>query len=389
MIIGLYDDGVGGADGSEVSVLSRLRRVPPGKVRREGQDLVERLRTYLIVAAQAGVAAGLAWFVASNVLHNPQPAFAPAVAVGTIAAAVGNRSRRTLELVAGVLVGALVGIGIVELIGVGPVQTGVVVTLSVTAAVLVRGSGAVMTQAGSTAVLLGTVSANAPDLAVPRTANALVGAGVALAVVLLILPLNPLRAVHRTAGPALDSLARELSGCAKALADHDVRRADEALGRLCGLEEQERSTIELIGAAREVAVLSPWRRRRLGIMRRYEQTAEHLERAYTNCREMAHWSVSTIRSGEPVPPGLPASIEHLSEAVRLLHREFLVGDEADRTRARLLQAARELDEACDAGVEFAGEVVVSKLRVTVTEVLQASGVPQEEANRQAGLVAEV
>ncbi|MFC3503124.1 aromatic acid exporter family protein [Micromonospora krabiensis] len=366
-----------------------LRGAPRGSVRREGHDVAERLRTYLIVAAQAGVAAGLAWFVASGVLHNPQPMFAPAAAVGTIAAAVGNRVRRTLELIAGVIVGVLAGNGIVEVIGVGPVQTGVVVTLAIMAAVLVRGSGAVMTQAGSTAVLLGTVSAKAPDLAVPRTANALVGAGVALVVVLLILPLNPVRTVHRTAGPTLRGLADGLSGCARALADHDARQADDALGRLCDLETQEQDTLGLIGAAQEVAVLSPWRRRRLGIMRRYEQTAAHLDRAYTNSREMAHWSVSAIRAGEPVPPSLTASIEHLSEAVRCLHREFLVGKEPEHTRSLLRQAARELDETCDAGVDFAAEVVVSKLRVIVSEVLQGCGVPQEEANRQAGLVTEI
>ena len=38
---------------------------------------------------------------------------------------------------------------------------------------MIRGGGAVMVQAGSTAVLLGTVEPNAPDLAGPRTANAL------------------------------------------------------------------------------------------------------------------------------------------------------------------------------------------------------------------------
>ncbi|MFE9689149.1 hypothetical protein [Micromonospora sp. NPDC005806] len=141
-------------------------------------------------------------------------------------------------------------------------------------------------------------------------------------------------------------------------------------------------------AAREVAVLSPWRRRRLGIMRRYEHAAEHLELAYTNSREMVHWAVSTIRASEPVPVGLPASIEHLGEALRLLHRDFLAGQEPDLARARALQAIKVVNEACADGVEFAGTVVVSKLRVGVSELLEASGMPPTEAKHQAGLTAE-
>ncbi|MEE3921995.1 FUSC family protein [Micromonospora sp. BRA006-A] len=140
--------------------------------RREVREAYERLRRYFIVALQAGLAAGLAWYVAGTLLENPQPLFAPAAAVGTIAAAIGNRIRRTAELLGGVIVGVLVGDLLIKLIGAGPVQTGLVVALAISLAVVIRGSGAVMVQAGM-AVLLGTVEPNAPDLAVPRTANAL------------------------------------------------------------------------------------------------------------------------------------------------------------------------------------------------------------------------
>ena len=200
--------------------------------RREFREAYERLRRYFIVALQAGLAAGLAWYVAGTLLENPQPLFAPAAAVGTIAAAIGNRIRRTAELLGGVIVGVLVGDLIIKLIGAGPVQTGLVVALAISLAVVIRGSGAVMVQAGSTAVLLGTVEPSAPDLAVPRTANALVGGGVAVVVALLLLPVNPVRVVHRAAGPTLDLFAKELTATANALAAGDARTAGAALERL-------------------------------------------------------------------------------------------------------------------------------------------------------------
>lgn len=276
---------------------SRRRGARPAEsALHEGREAFERLRTYLILAVQAGVAAGLAWFVASDVLHNPQPLFAPAAAVGTIAAAIGNRARRTLELLAGVFLGVLVGNGIIRFIGAGPIQTGVVVALAISAAAVFRGTGAVMVQAGSTAVLLGTVSPERPDLAVPRTANALVGVAVAIVVALLILPLNPVRIVHRAAGPTVNAIAREMTATANALAHRDVRQAEDALQRLRAAEAERRNMADVVAAACEVAILSPWRRRRLGIMRRYSRAAEHLELAYTSSREMAQWAVSALRA---------------------------------------------------------------------------------------------
>ncbi|MET8835489.1 FUSC family protein [Micromonospora sp. NPDC004540] len=115
--------------------------------RRHAREAYERLRRYFIVALQAGLAAGLSWYVANTLLHNPQPLFAPAAAVGTIAAAIGNRVRRTAELLAGVIVGVLAGDLIIQVIGNGPVQTGLVVALAISAAVVFRGSGAVMVPA--------------------------------------------------------------------------------------------------------------------------------------------------------------------------------------------------------------------------------------------------
>jgi hypothetical protein len=58
-----------------------------------GRASYRRLRTYLIVAVQAGLAAALSWVVARQLLGNREPTFAPAAAVGVIAAALGNRAR--------------------------------------------------------------------------------------------------------------------------------------------------------------------------------------------------------------------------------------------------------------------------------------------------------
>ncbi|MFB6396519.1 FUSC family protein [Polymorphospora lycopeni] len=356
-------------------VRARLRARAKGT----GRDSYRRLQTYLIVAVQAGVAAALSWVVAAQVLGNPEPTFAPAAAVGTIAAALGNRTRRTVELIAGVVLGIAVCDLLILLIGTGAWQTGSIVFLAITAAAVVRGTGALMTQAGGTAVLIATLTPTVADLEVPRTINALVGGAVGLLVVLLIVPLNPLRTVRRVASPALDLFAREMTHSAEALALGDAKRAERVLERMRDAEQELGRLGEVVAAADEVVRYSPvrWRRRRT--LAAYRRGVEHMDRAFRNSRGLVRRIGTALRDNEPVPPDLPAAIEHFGEAVRLLHREFLDEREPHRARERVLRAAREAGRACREEIGFSGTVAVSQLRTACNDLLRATGVGRNEA----------
>lgn len=105
--------------------------------------------------------------------------------------------RRASQLIVGVALGLAVGDLLIAVLGTGPRQTGVIVSLAIMVAVAVRGSGALMIQAGGTAVLIATLTPIAPDLELPRTVNALLRGAVGLVILLVLAPLNPLRTVHR------------------------------------------------------------------------------------------------------------------------------------------------------------------------------------------------
>ncbi|MEU9828142.1 FUSC family protein [Micromonospora chersina] len=353
--------------------------------RRVGRNLSNRLRAYLVVAIQAGIAAALSWYIAHDLLGAKQALFAPAAAVGTIAASTGDRVRRTAQLIGGVLLGILAGQVVIELIGTGPVQTGVVVTLAISAAVAFRGSGGTIVQAASTAVLLGTISPLHQHLAVPRTVNALIGGLTAVVVALLILPLNPGRLVHRAGGITLDVLAHDLSTAATSLAEGDDQQIEGALRGLCAYEQFRPENAGVLAAAREVARLSPWRRRQWAVTQRYGQRAAHLRQVYTNSLETVRWALRAVRAGEPIPPALPASIEHLSQAIRLLHRDFKAGREPALAVARAEEAIQDVNQAGAEGGDFAVQVAIFQQRTALSALLQATGMTQVEANRRLGL----
>ncbi|MEH1101780.1 FUSC family protein [Micromonospora sp. CPCC 205561] len=351
------------------------------RLRRTGREAYRRLQTHLLLAVQAGLAAALAWVAAREVLGNQDSTFAPAAAVGVIAAAIGNRTRRTVELIAGVVLGIAVGDVLIGLLGTGAWQTGVIVFLAIAVAVLFRGGGALMSQAGGTGVLVATLTPNNPHLELPRTINALVGGAVGLLVVLVIVPLNPLRTVRRVADSALDVFARQMSASARALALGDAHAAEEVLDRMRSAEPELDRLREAVEAASEVARFSPLRWRRRRAVRAYRGGVEHMERAFRNSRTLVRRIGTTLRDDEPVPPGLPAAVERYGEAIRMLHREFLAAREPVGARERVLAAVREAGEACRQDMGFSGTIVVSQLRTIANDLLRATGVPRDEARR--------
>src|SRR5262245_28836885 len=100
-----------------------------------------RIRFEAIFAIQSGIAAGLAWFLAFDVFGHARPFFAPVAAVIVLGAGVGVRWVRALELAVGVCAGVVLGDVVVLVIGVGPVQIAVVVTLAIIAIAMFGGGG--------------------------------------------------------------------------------------------------------------------------------------------------------------------------------------------------------------------------------------------------------
>ncbi|MEU7613501.1 FUSC family protein [Micromonospora sp. NPDC049204] len=345
------------------------------------RDRMRRVRAFGGLAVQAGLAAALAWFVAHELLHVSQPIFAPISAVSTLAASVGQRLRRTVELIIGVTVGVLIGDLLLVLIGTGWWQLVLIVVLAIVVALFLVGSAAVVVQAGATAVLIATLSPSIRDLEIPRFVDALVGGGLALLITTVLLPLNPLRVLNRAARPALDLLATQLDATASALAERDADRVRTARSELRQNKGQVQAFVEATQGAREASVLSPvhWRERH-GPVSRYAQAAEPIDRAMRNSGTLIRRSVTLIEDGEPVPDALPGAVADLAEAVRLLKRQFAAAVEPNRAREQALRAVRTAGAAYREGVGFSGAVVVAQVRTTVSDLLVASGLTQAEAN---------
>jgi uncharacterized membrane protein YgaE (UPF0421/DUF939 family) len=339
-----------------------------------------RLRGGYALAIQAGVGAAIAWFIAHELIGRPSPFFAPIAAVITLASSVGQRLRRTTELVIGVALGIGVGDTLILLIGSGPWQIGLIVILAILVATAVGGGTPLVVQSASSAVLVATLT-SATGLPWTRFFDALVGGCVGLAVMTILLPLNPLTVVRRAADPALAALADGLYTIADALTQRDADRVQEVLTQLRAAESEFSAFAAAGTAAQENVTFAPTRWRHRGALDQYVDGADQITYALRNVRVLIRRVTNVIGDDEPVPDVLPTSIRLLGDAVQLLKQEWARGVEPIATRERALRAVAESGRAYDEGVGFSGGVVVAQVRSTVADLLRATGIEYAEAPR--------
>jgi uncharacterized membrane protein YgaE (UPF0421/DUF939 family) len=340
---------------------------------------VERLRVSAAPILQCGAAAGVAWFVANDLVGHQRPFFAPIAAVISLGVSLGSRLRRTVELVLGVSLGVLVGDLLIAGIGSGPWQVAAVVVLAMSAAVLANGATLLVGQAGSSAVLVATLLPPGQAGGFDRCLDALIGGAVGLAVA-AVLPTDPVGPVRREARLLLGELAGVLDGSAKALR---TRNADEALSALRRARATQPLVDQLraaIRGGREVTAVSPLLRRRRRELARFAEVAERTDYAIRNTRVLARRAYTLLGDDDACPDELPDALGELAAAVEGMAAELGRDGDLAKVRMRLLDAARHsLDGQSDGDLGTSELVVVAQLRSIVLDLLQATGLSRADA----------
>ncbi|GAA5177683.1 aromatic acid exporter family protein [Rugosimonospora acidiphila] len=360
-----------------VEALTELRQ----RSRADLSDRWRRLRGSLLFAAQAGVAASLAWLAAHYLVRHPHPYFAPIAAVIVLNVSVGQRLRRAVELLAGVALGILLGDLLIYFTGTGPWQIGVSVAFVILACVFLGGSPTVIGQAASSAVLVSTLAPPQSGIYYSRFIDAVVGGVVGVLVLALLLQINPLTVMKRAAAPAFDCLAEGLRDCARALASGSLEQAQAALNALSDADSSITRFQDALADARETATLAPVRWRARVPLTEYVDAAPHIDHALRNARVLARRTVTMIEDGEEASPNLIASLQSAAEAVAVFVRELAAGREPDRTRELTLAAVALAGEAYRRGLDFSAGVVAAQVRTIGTDLMLATGVSDRATAR--------
>ncbi|HEX5910982.1 MAG TPA: FUSC family protein [Thermoleophilaceae bacterium] len=349
-------------------------------VRSSARRRMDRVTGAWLEILQTGVAAAVAWQAAKLIVGQSQPFFAPIAAVLALGLSRGQPRRRAVELGLGVALGILIADLLVQLIGTGTWQIGVVVVLAMSAALVVGAGILLVNQAAISAILVITLPSLSQGGTLDRLFDALIGAAVALVLSQVLFPRDPVRQMGKAAGRVLDELALALEETAVALADADQTAAEHALERVRALDDAIGAFYDAVAVGRENAWLSPARRRRsLGHLRSYADAARQVDYAVRNTRILARNAAQAARTGPP-DQELADAVSILADAVRALGRELATPDQEDEeTRYLARQAADQATSVLGRRSDLRTNMVVGQVRATATDLLRGTGLDTQAA----------
>jgi uncharacterized membrane protein YccC len=343
------------------------------------QTRFERLRLAWRSVLQAGVAAGVAWVIATELLGHEQPFFAPVAAIITLGLTISERGRRAVEIAIGVALGIAVGDLLVLGIGVGAAQLALVVMLA-TALAIFLGSGQMLaTQAAVSAALVATLQPPTEGVTFDRFLDALAGGGVALVVNALVLPADPVRMIREPLRALVGELAATLDDVADALLRRDRDLAERALLRARGIDDLSARFTEAVDVSRETTRFAPPRRRLRGRVEGYAGVAVQMDLAVRNVRVLARGAIRAVRLDENIPPETAEAIRELAAAVRAAGDALDDERTVERIRRHALNAAATATLVLETTGNLSVSVIVGQVRSTATDLVAATGMDTDAA----------
>jgi uncharacterized membrane protein YgaE (UPF0421/DUF939 family) len=348
-------------------------------VARPGTALSERLRRLGRTApllVQSAVAAGLAYWVASELLGHEQPFFAPVAAIVGLGASYRQRGRRAVEIVVGVAIGVGVGDLVVALVGPSIFVLVLAVLVAMSIAVFLDVGALVVTQAGVQSAIVATLVAD-PSQGLDRWLDAVVGGGTALLIAVLS-PVGPLRRPREHAVEVLRTLADLLRDAVTANRTGDVDLARRTL-------ERARSTEYSLGRLREAtlersdaASLSLLRRSRSPGADRDARAAAVLDLAVRNARVLVRRADVAVERDDPIPGEVLRLVADLAGVLDHLASGY--DDAAQQPMLRReLTALAERSSTFDVPLGLSGATVLAQARSLVTDLLRLTGLSHGEA----------
>lgn len=328
-----------------------------------------RRRRLIVGAAEAGLATGLAWFVAKSLLGSA-PIYAPIAAVVVIGAGYVRRIERVKAMFSGMAVAIVVSEIGVGALGTGAVQIGVLTAGAVLLAQVLLDDFLAVVYAGLNAAVL--VALGGDGWIPQRALEAIVGAGTAYTMVYLILPPRPETWIRGAIADQV-SIAREnLNIVATALRSGDSDSASRAIHD-SRIDRNVTALADALNFSREVSRYSPWRRSKRDEVERLRARSVELQQVlrYTTILVRIAGRLASISSSSE--NRLADAIDTESEAILRMGR-LIRDDEADQGVRERIDEIRALNrEAVDCS-EGAGDdddlhaAVVGALRIVAEEI---------------------
>jgi uncharacterized membrane protein YgaE (UPF0421/DUF939 family) len=278
--------------------------------------VARRLHGVIGPVLQASVAAGVAWYVAHDLLGHREPFFAPIAAAVALSTSHVQRSRRTVQMVVGVLLGIGVSELLHPLVGSGAVSIGVVVLVTLLLAVALGigfvGEGMMFfNQAAASAVLV--IALHKAGTGAERATDAVVGGVVALVIGVGLFPVDPLELLWEAERDVLLSLRRILERRWPAARDADPEM-DWALSASHDLHRRLTALTQARGTARTTVRVAPRRMRMRAVVEQEEMRVARMYLLASGVLSLMRTIMDVEERGVAAAPQRASEIDELDGA---------------------------------------------------------------------------
>ena len=360
---------------------ARPRSRPAASIERGAARARKRLRSAAFPLLQVTGAATVAWVVSRYVLGHPEPFFAPIAAILALSVSIGQRARRAVEMMAGVLIGILVADLVISLLGNGIAQIGFGIGISMTLAVAFGGGMMMVNQAGASAAIV--VALGASEAGTERIVDAAVGGAIALLVSQILFPPKPLKVVLPARREALLSLRDGLRDLRGLLDEPDGSHIDWALRTTGRIHDKlaKLAAARLLGA--EIARTSPARRREIPVVDRFSEVAVVVDLIANATLTLIRDTVRLVDDGEEPPGWLPEAIAELGDGLTVLTGDETSGLDpgpgAEACRDSALAAARTAARYGEGTHDWRVRRTAVDVRTVAVDMLRVTGIERREA----------
>ncbi|MCQ4616437.1 aromatic acid exporter family protein [Corynebacterium sp. CCUG 18816] len=350
------------------------------------QARLMRVRKRLLPILQMGIAAGIAYWIAGDIIGNAKPFFAPISVVIIIGMSGGERITKAIDLSIGCALGVLVGDSLFYRLGDGGWQIAAIVSGSLLIASFFSKSQLVNNQVAIGSILIATIMPPGAEVTgFDRTIDAAVGCLVALATIALI-PQGPMEPVRAEISNLMGLMSSVLDDVASGLTDRDPLVIDDALEAIRGSQTDIDDMASAVNAGKETTKISPF----LWGARRYINSLSlvipPVDNAVRSCRVLARRALVLCEDGDHVSPQQIELIDVLAKACLDISEVYEV--KSRRAQATVIpQIVNELRavaqgssvDMLEKDAVLSEYAILAQTRSLTVDLLQVCGMSRESA----------
>lgn len=350
------------------------------------QSRLKRVRKRLLPITQTGLAAGVAYWLAKDVIGHVQPFFAPIAVVIIIGMNGGDRINKAWDIALGCTLGVLVGDLVFARVGSGAWQITLIVSGSLLIASFFSKSQLLNNQVAIGSILIATIMPpGAAVTGLDRTVDAFVGCAVAM-VTLALIPQAPLASARAEIATIMGLMSSVLDDVALGLSTSKPDHIREALDLIRGTQSRIDDMSAAIQSGQESSRISPflWSQRRS--VNSLSLVIPSVDNAVRTTRVLARRALVLCEDGDAITDKQVEIIDMLAR-VSLEFAE-LYDVNSRRAQAEVIpELVNDLRAAAqDASMEVAGDdavlsayAILAQTRSLIVDMLQICGMSRESA----------